>query len=143
MLSKKIDIRVYYEDTDSGGIVYYANYFKYTERCRTELLRDLEISQAKLIDKYDIKFIVHSVSMEYIKPAYLDDQLIVETTIDKLKKASIEFVQIIYKTSESKKIDIIKSKCKIVSIDSNNKIKPIPDIILKKILEEKWMVFYT
>ena len=137
MLSKKIDIRVYYEDTDSGGIVYYANYFKYTERCRTEWLRNIGISQTKLIEKYDIKFIVHSVSMEYINPAYLDDQLIVETIVDKLNKASIEFVQTIYKISKSNKIDIIKSRCKIVSIDSNNKIKPIPNIILKKILEEK------
>ncbi len=137
MLSKKIDIRVYYEDTDSGGIVYYANYFKYTERCRTEWLRNIGISQTKLIEKYDIKFIVHSVSMEYINPAYLDDQLIVETIVDKLNKASIEFVQTICKISKSKKIDIIKSRCKIVSIDSNNKIKPIPNIILKNILEEK------
>jgi len=48
MFSKKIDIRVYYEDTDSGGIVYYANYFKYTERCRTEFLRELGVSQTKI-----------------------------------------------------------------------------------------------
>ena len=137
MFSKKIDIRVYYEDTDSGGIVYYANYFKYTERCRTELLRELGISQTKIIEKYDIKFIVHSVSMEYISPAYLDDQLIVETSVDKVKKASIEFMQIIYKLSKNMKIDIVRSKCKIVSIDSNNKVRPIPSIILKKILEEK------
>ena len=82
MFSKKIDIRVYYEDTDSGGIVYYANYFKYTERCRTELLRELGISQTKIIEKYDIKFIVHSVSMEYINPAYLDDQLVVSLLND-------------------------------------------------------------
>jgi len=137
MFSKKIDIRVYYEDTDSGGIVYYANYFKYTERCRTELLRELGISQTKIIEKYDIKFIVHSVSMEYINPAYLDDQLVVETSVDKVKKASIEFIQIIYKLSKNMKIDIVRSKCKIVSIDSNNKVRPIPSIILKKILEEK------
>ena len=137
MFSKKIDIRVYYEDTDSGGIVYYANYFKYTERCRTELLRELGISQTKIIEKYDIKFIVHSVSMEYISPAYLDDQLVVETSVDKVKKASIEFIQIIYKLSKNMKIDIVRSKCKIVSIDSNNKVRPIPSIILKKILEEK------
>ena len=59
-------IRVYYEDTDAGGIVYYANYFKFTERGRTELLIDLGVSQSKILKKHDIKFIVHSVSMEYI-----------------------------------------------------------------------------
>ena len=62
MNSKKIDIRVYYEDTDSGGIVYYANYFKFTERCRTEFLRELGISQSRIYEELGIKFIVHSVS---------------------------------------------------------------------------------
>ena len=91
MFSKKIDIRVYYEDTDSGGIVYYANYFKYTERCRTEFLRELGVSQTKIYKDSGIKFIVHSVSMEYLNPSYLDDILKVETKVINLKKASIEF----------------------------------------------------
>ena len=93
MFSKKIDIRVYYEDTDSGGIVYYANYFKYTERCRTEFLRELGVSQTKIYKDSGIKFIVHSVSMEYLNPSYLDDILKVETKVINLKKASIEFEQ--------------------------------------------------
>ena len=94
---KKSTLRVYYEDTDSGGIVYYANYFKFTERCRTELLRESGLSQSEIQKDYDIKFIVHSVSMDYIKPAYLDDNLIVETNIENFKKTSIEFDQKIYK----------------------------------------------
>jgi|TARA_B110000444_G_C18680887_1_gene519689 acyl-CoA thioester hydrolase len=129
-------IRVYYEDTDAGGIVYYANYFKFTERGRTELLRDIGVSQSEMLKKYDIKFIVHSVSMEYINPAYLDDQLTIETSINKLKKASIDFSQNIYNISNDKKIDIAKSKCRIVCINSSLKINPIPDLILKKFLEE-------
>jgi len=136
MLSKKIDIRVYYEDTDSGGIVYYANYFKFTERCRTELLREIGISQTDILNKYDIKFIVHSVSMDYINSAKLDDQLIVETNIESLNKASIIFNQNIYKFFNDIKIDIINSKCKIVSIDGDSKVKPIPKLILDKIREE-------
>ena len=137
MLSKKIDIRVYYEDTDSGGIVYYANYFKFTERCRTELLREIGISQTDILNKYDIKFIVHSVSMDYINSAKLDDQLIVETNIESLNKASIIFNQNIYKFFNDIKIDIINSKCKIVSIDGDSKVKPIPKLILDKIREEE------
>tara|TARA_B110000014_G_C19986792_1_gene511012 strand:- start:338 stop:751 length:414 start_codon:yes stop_codon:yes gene_type:complete len=136
MLSKKIDIRVYYEDTDSGGIVYYANYFKFTERCRTELLREIGISQTDILNKYNIKFIVHSVSMNYINSAKLDDQLTVETNIESLNKASIIFNQNIYKFFRDKKIDIINSKCKIVSIDSDSKVKPIPKLILDIIREE-------
>ena len=136
MLSKKIDIRVQYEDTDSGGIVYYANYFKFTERCRTELLREIGISQTDILNKYNIKFIVHSVSMNYINSAKLDDQLIVETNIESLNKASIIFNQNIYKFFNDIKIDIINSKCKIVSIDGDSKVKPIPKLILDKIREE-------
>ena len=143
MLSKKINIRVYYEDTDSGGIVYYANYFKFTERCRTELLRESGLSQAELLKNYDIKFIVHSVSMNYINPSYLDDNLTVETNIENFKKTSIVFDQKIYKViknnknNKNNKIDIIESKCKIVCIDSNHKIIAMPDIISKKLLGEK------
>ena len=118
MLSKKINIRVYYEDTDSGGIVYYANYFKFTERCRTELLRELGLSQTQILKDYNIKFIVHNVSMKYINPTYLDDNLTVETNIESFKKTSILFNQKIYKTSKNNKIDIIESKCKIVCIDT-------------------------
>ncbi|MDC0482614.1 tol-pal system-associated acyl-CoA thioesterase [Gammaproteobacteria bacterium] len=129
-------IRVYYEDTDAGGIVYYANYFKFTERGRTELLRDLGVSQSEILKKYDIKFIVHSVSMKYINPAFLDDQLTVETKINNLKKASVDFNQNIYKVLNNKKIDIVKSKCRIVCINSNQKINAIPDLILKKFSEE-------
>lgn len=137
MLSKKINIRVYYEDTDSGGIVYYANYFKFTERCRTELLRESGLSQTELLKNYDIKFIVHSVSMNYVNPSYLDDNLIVETNIENFKKTSIVFDQKIYKVIKNNKIDIIESKCKIVCIDSNHKIIAMPDIISKKLLGEK------
>ena len=135
MFSKKIDIRVYYEDTDSGGVVYYANYFKFTERCRTEFLRHLGISQRKIYDDSSIKFLVHSVSMNYINPSYLDDLLTVETKIDKLKNASIEFNQNIYKTQNDQNIDIIKSKCKIVAVDNISKVRAIPSIVAKKIME--------
>jgi acyl-CoA thioester hydrolase len=129
-------IRVYYEDTDAGGIVYYANYLKFTERGRTEFLRNLGISQFDIYKNLNIKFIVHSLSIDYINPALLDDELIVETSIINIKKASIDFNQIIYKILNDKKVDIVKSKCKIVCINSNQKINAIPDFILKKLLEK-------
>lgn len=137
MFSKNIDIRVYYEDTDSGGIVYYANYLKFAERCRTEFLRDIGISQNILQVNNGIKFIVHSVSIEYLNPSYLDDLLTVNTSIDSVKKASIKFNQKIFKSVDNKKIDIINSTCKVVSVNDKLRIIPIPYSILKKILEEK------
>ena len=128
-------IRVYYEDTDAGGIVYYANYLKFIERGRTEFLRNLGISQSEIYKNLNIKFIVHSLSVDYMNPSYLDDQLTVETSIKNIKKASIEFSQNIFKSQDGKTIDIIKSKCIIVPINDESKIKPIPSIILKKIQE--------
>jgi len=128
-------IRVYYEDTDAGGVVYYANYLKFTERGRTEFLRNLGISQFEIYKNLNIKFIVHSLSIDYINPSYLDDQLTVETSIKNIKKASIEFSQNIFKSQDGKTIDIIKSKCIIVPINDESKIKPIPSIILNKIQE--------
>jgi len=128
-------IRIYYEDTDAGGIVYYANYLKFTERGRTEFLRNLGISQFEIYKNLNIKFIVHSLSIDYMNPSYLDDQLTVETSIKNIKKASIEFSQNIFKSYDGNTIDIIKSKCIIVPINDESKIKPIPSIILKKIQE--------
>ena len=75
--------------------------------------------------------------MKYINPTYLDDNLTVETNIESFKKTSILFNQKIYKTSKNNKIDIIESKCKIVCIDTNHKIKAMPDAISKKFLEVK------
>ena len=128
-------IRVYYEDTDAGGIVYYANYLKFIERGRTEFLRNLGISESEIYKNLNIKFIVHSLSVDYMNPSYLDDQLTVETSIKNIKKASIEFSQNIFKSQDGKTIDIIKSKCIIVPINDESKIKPIPSIILNKIQE--------
>ena len=88
-------IRVYYEDTDAGGIVYYANYLKFFERARTELLRTLGIEQDALLDQ-DIGFVVKNVQMENHKPGRFNQLLLVKTEIKLLKKASVVFLQEIY-----------------------------------------------
>jgi len=89
------DFKVYYEDTDSGGIVYYANYLKFAERGRTEALRELNISQADLAKKDGIFFIVKSCNINFIKPARLDDTLIVKTLFKKVQQTSALVVQTI------------------------------------------------
>ncbi|WP_432695427.1 tol-pal system-associated acyl-CoA thioesterase [Marinobacterium sp. YM272] len=85
-------VRVYIEDTDFGGIVYYVNYLKFMERARTEMLRHLGYSQQRLAADHCL-FVVHSVESRYLKPAKLDDELIVRTAIEERGAASLLFAQ--------------------------------------------------
>ncbi|MEJ6655588.1 MAG: tol-pal system-associated acyl-CoA thioesterase [Pseudomonas sp.] len=84
--------RVYFEDTDAGGIVYYVNYLKFMERARTELVRSLGFDQSAL-QRENIIFVVHSVSARYHAPACLDDELVVSAAVLELKRASVRFAQ--------------------------------------------------
>ena len=86
-------VRVYYEDTDSGGVVYYANYLKFMERARTELLRSIGFEQDKIQQELGIIFAVHSANIQYKKPARFNDELNVVTSITSLGRASIYFEQ--------------------------------------------------
>ena len=86
-------IRVYYEDTDAGEIVYYANYLKFAERARTEFLREFDIKQSDLLEKNKIAFAVRRAEADYRKPAKLDDFLEVHTRLTRLKGASVEMEQ--------------------------------------------------
>lgn len=86
-------VRVYYEDTDAGGIVYYANYLKFFERARTEWLRALGIDQHTLRDQHGAIFVVRSASVDYLASARLDDEVKLTLSIEKLGRASIQFVQ--------------------------------------------------
>ena len=84
--------RVYFEDTDAGGIVYYVNYLKFMERARTELVRSLGFDQS-VLQRENIIFVVHSVGARYHAPAQLDDELVVTAAVLELKRASIRFSQ--------------------------------------------------
>lgn len=86
-------VRVYYEDTDGGGVVYYANYLKYLERARTEWLRQLGCEQRELLRSERLVFVVRSVQLDYRRPARLDDLLQVCTRVDALRGASLTFAQ--------------------------------------------------
>jgi len=89
-------VRVYYEDTDSGGVVYYANYLKFMERARTELLRSIGYQQDQLQQELGIIFAVRSANIQYKKPARFNDELNVVTSIISLGKASIYFNQAVF-----------------------------------------------
>ena len=88
-----IPIRVYYEDTDAGGVVYYANYLKFMERARTEWLRSLGLEQDHILQKEGIVFAVRSVQLDFVKPARFNDSLVVSLKIDHVGKASLVFKQ--------------------------------------------------
>ena len=86
-------VRVYYEDTDAAGVVYYANYLKFMERARTEWLRALGVEQTALRDEMGVVFVVRHVTVDYLKPARFNDLLTVLTRIKRLGEARIRFAQ--------------------------------------------------
>jgi acyl-CoA thioester hydrolase len=86
-------VRVYYEDTDAGGIVYYANYLKFFERARTEWLRSLGIDQQTLRDQDGALFVVRNASVDYVASARLDDEVKLILNVEKLGRASVQFAQ--------------------------------------------------
>jgi len=88
-----IPVRVYYEDTDAGGVVYYANYLKFFERCRTEWMRFAGHDQSQLAAEAGIGFVARKASCEYLKPARLDDELMVGLEVEKLTRVRVVFRQ--------------------------------------------------
>lgn len=86
-------IRIYYEDTDSGGVVYYANYLKFAERARTELLRSEGFENKSLLENKGFVFVVRHIEADYLKPAILDDLLDVKTEVIEIKNASVTLKQ--------------------------------------------------
>jgi len=100
----KWPVRVYYEDTDSGGVVFYANYLSFMERARTEYLRHFGFEQDQLIEQQNTIFAVRSVQLDYLSPARFNDQLIVTANIIEQKKVSMLFEQKIYRLSQPEHI---------------------------------------
>lgn len=92
-MKHSLDIRVYYEDTDAGGIVYHANYLKFGERGRTEFLRQTGFQNQVLHAERRVLFVVRHIEIDYLKPAFLDDELVLETTIKDMKNSSFTMHQ--------------------------------------------------
>jgi acyl-CoA thioester hydrolase len=91
--SHRYSLRVYYEDTDAGGVVYHANYLRYAERARTEALREAGIPHARLVEQFHLMFMVHRAEIDYVRPAMLDDLLVVETETMDVGGATIRLRQ--------------------------------------------------
>ena len=118
----KFKTKVYYEDTDSGRVVYYANYLKFIERARTNLIHELGFTLLTLSEKHDCHFVVKNIHCHYIQSAKLEDELLIKTKFLKIKKASFELEQNIYR---NKKV-IFESKVLMANINSNGKPLKIP-----------------
>jgi acyl-CoA thioester hydrolase len=122
-------VRVYYEDTDSGGVVYYANYLKFMERARTEWLRALGFEQDRLIDEQGVLFAVRRVELDYNKPARFNDELVVVSTIRQRGKASLTFQQDIIRKQDEQLLCC--GQVKIASLDAHTfRPKAIPHSLL-------------
>ena len=126
-----LPVRVYYEDTDAGGVVYHSNYLNFMERARTEWLRHAGFEQDTLIEKKQILFAVRKISIDYNKPALFNDLLNIKTRIIEQRKVSLLFEQLVFNQAEEM---ICNAEIKIVCIDSNTlRPKPIPETILSEL----------
>ena len=126
ILSHKNNVRIYYEDTDAGGVVYHANYLKYAERSRTEMLRKYKIEQEVLKNNYSIRFIVKDLFIEYYKAAILDDYLTIKSLIIKISSAKIKMEQEIYR----KNTLLAKINITLGSINLEGKPSRLPKFVL-------------
>jgi acyl-CoA thioester hydrolase len=125
-------VRVYYEDTDAGGVVFHANYLKFFERARTEMLRAIGYEQDELIATEGIIFAVRSVQVDYLSPARFNEQLQVSTEVSLTKKASLTFEQVITRGDNVLCKGIIRVAC----LDAQGmRPKAIPEKLLEQLKE--------
>jgi 4-hydroxybenzoyl-CoA thioesterase len=126
-----LPIRVYVEDTDAGGIVFYANYLKFMERARTELMRSLGSDKPALFD--GMQFVVHEVGLKYHSPAVLDDEIFVTATLHKATRATFEMTQRVFRGSSTGDRELlVEGSVKVACIDAQSKRpKGMPKIMFE------------
>ena len=121
--------KVYYEDTDAGGIVYYANYLKYFERARTELIYSLGYSHKELSEKFNVNIVVHKFSITYKKSFKFEDEVNIESFVSKVSNLRIKMVQNALRDTDV----IAEAVVELVIIDSAGKPKIIPVDLMEKL----------
>lgn len=126
-MTHKIDYRVYYEDTDAGGVVYHANYLKFAERARTEMLRKMEFLQSDIVKQHGLLFVVRHAAVDFSRPARLDDMISVDTSVSKIGGASLQLIQRMY--DNATQVDYAIATIAIVCINSEFKPERLPDAI--------------
>ncbi len=123
-------VRVYYEDTDAGGIVFYANYLKFFERARTEWLRGLDVGQQAMLQQHGAMFVVKNTSVDYHAPARLDDVLNLTLSVEKLGRASVQFIQQAWRGD----VMLTSASVKVGCVDSSTlRPRALPDAVSDKL----------
>lgn len=126
MADFRFPVRVYWEDTDAGGVVYYANYLRYLERARSEWLRSLGIDQVRLMHEERLQFVVVEANVRYHRPAKFDDELLVSVTLESLRGASLAMRQEIRRGEELLVSAAVRAAC----VDADTlKPKPLPKVL--------------
>ena len=120
-----MNIRVYYEDTDLGGVVYYANYLRFIERARSEWIRNLGIDQIKMRNEEKAIFVVTNLKADYLRPAHFDDMLKVETKIKVVSPVRAYFYQNIFREEEV----IFKAEVCVTCTSTSGKVERLPEKI--------------
>jgi acyl-CoA thioester hydrolase len=128
----RLPIRVYYEDTDAGGVVYHANYVKFMERARTEWLRSLGWEQDRLAAELGVIFAVRSLGLEFLRPARFNELLVVSAQVTETRGASLRFEQGIWRSGDG--THLAAGQVRVVSLDAENlRPQPIPRSLLTEI----------
>ena len=132
-------VRVFYEDTDVGGVVYHANYLKFFERARSSLLNSLGINQQDLLTKKKLKFVVRELNLKIVNFFELNDLILIETRLKYAKNSCINLEQLAWSVNKEVQKDIlkVKSDIQIVMIDNRNKVKKIKDILFHPFFNNK------
>ena len=96
----RFPVRVYFEDTDAGGVAYHANYLKWAERARTESLRAMHLSHALMMERHNLMLVVRRIEVEYVRPARLDEALLVETRVAGIGAATLDLLQLVLREAD-------------------------------------------
>ena len=127
----KSRFKVYYEDTDSGGVVYYANYLKFLERARTDAITSLDFSNNKLVEKFGIFIIVKSCNLNFLRPAKLEDNLDIISKVMEVKNVSIKMKQNIFVNDSM----IVEAEILLASVNNEGKPTKLPDEFKNKLIK--------
>ena len=127
----KSSFKVYYEDTDIGGVVYYANYLKFLERARTDAISSLDFSNNKLVEKFGIFIIVKSCNLNFLRPAKLEDNLDIISKVIEVKNVSIKMKQNIFVNDSM----IVEAEILLASVNNEGKPSKLPDEFKKQLIK--------
>lgn len=122
-----ITYRVYYEDTDAAGIVYYANYLKFAERARTDCLRLLGVNQSALWSEQQIGFVVRRCVVDFLLPARLDDEIVMQTTLHEVRKVRMSMHQTVWRQKE----ELVRLHVDIACVNAKRKPVAFPPAVIK------------